>query len=481
MQTIGTWLSMKMKVVIALACTIAVCVVLLLATQGIGTQTEPNQAISGYETATAVPGLVSVTVNATGKIEPWKVVEVGTEVSGRVEEILVQPNDKVEAGQVIAKIRATDQEIRVRNARAYSARSGSAMAEAQANRRIQADMLARKEVLAKSQLIAANELVQAREALRQADARIAQMRADNQIQALQLESAGRELEKTTIVSPIAGVVLTQKVEVGQTLASSMTTPVMFRIASDLSTVRLILAVDEGDIGRVKEGMATDFTVEAYPNKVFRGTVDSVQLEPSTNSRNVTYMTVVKAQNRDGLLLPGMSANAEILVANKRVAVTIPVEALSFEPEGVKRPELTDADIGGVLALMEPASKKLTPDLAEEFIEVSASAQNLVTAINEVKGATILNKSNMEINALRSIMGPWMAKLPLDDRSGLREAYQEALKSESTFIYVFRNNAIVAQPVRYGEVGEKAVEVLDTRIKVGDVVLVGTKPKSSSNK
>jgi len=472
---------MKIKIVITLAFALTMCGAGLLAIHGLVAKPEPNQALSGYETATAAPGLVSVTVNAIGKIEPWKVVEVGTEVSGRVEEILVQPNDKVEVGQVIARIKATDQEIRIRNAQAYYARSTSEMAEAQANRHIQADMLARKETLAKDQLIAASELVQARESLRQADARIAQMKADNQIQTLQLESAGKDLEKTTIVSPIAGVVLTQKVEVGQTLTSSMTTPVMFRIASDLSTLRLILAVDEGDVGRVKAGMKAEFTVEAYPNKVFRGTVDSVQLEPNANSRNVTYMAIVKANNPDGLLLPGMSANAEVMVAHKKAPITIPVDALSFEPEGVKRPEGTDADIGGLLALMEPMAKKLPPELAEEFKEMSASAHNLVTAINGAKGGDLLNKSNMEINALKSIMGPWMAKLPLNDTSGLREAYQEALKSESTFIYVVRDNTITTQPVRYGEVGDKAVEIIDARIKIGDVVLVGMKPQVRDKK
>ncbi len=472
---------MKMAASIALGCAVLVSGIGLLATRVLGAKTELSGSLAQYETAKVSPGQVTVTVTATGRIEPWKVVDVGTEVSGRVEEVLVQANDKVTAGQVIARIRSADQDIRVRNAHAYAARSAFAIQEAESNRRIQADMLARKIMLAEDQLIAASELVQAREALRQADSRIAQLHADRQVQALQLESSTRDLEKTTIVSPIDGVVLTQRVEAGQTLASTMTTPVMFRIASDLSTLKLLLSVDEADIGRVKAGLSTEFTVEAYPNKVFKGTVDSVQLEPNANSRSVTYITVVKAENPAGLLLPGMSANAEIHVAYKKAAVTIPVEAISFQPVGFTTPTASLADIGGLLALMEPAAVNLPPELLEEYRSQAGSARNLVKAINEARGGGGLNKSKMEVNAFKAIFGPFMAKLPLDDPSGLRQAYQAALKSETAFVYVAGNKVITGIPVRYGEVGDKTVEVLDARLKVGDIVLVGEKPKDAEKK
>ena len=260
---------------------------------------------------------IATTISATGTLEPVDQVEVGTQVSGDISKIYVDFNSKVEKGQVIAELDKS-------KLRATLTQSEIAYKSAQADYKFKESTYNRVKKLSESNSASAVELETAEYNMN--SAKLAVERSENEVNQAKLN-----LSYATIKSPISGVVLKRTVDVGQTVAASMSTPTLFVIAKDLSQMKVMADVDEADIGQVKAGQRVEFTVDAYQDDKFSGTVQEVRLSPTTTSNVVTYTVVISAENPDQKLLPGMTATCTIVTQEVKDALSIPVKALKFSP------------------------------------------------------------------------------------------------------------------------------------------------------
>ncbi len=272
---------------------------------------------TNYETTVVERGNISTTVTATGTIEPVTSVEVGTQVSGIVAKIFVDYNSEVKAGQVIAELDKTNLLSTLESQRANLTSMESALAYQTAN-------FERQKKLYDKGLISANDFEQARLNYVQAQQQVTTARQS-------VKRAETDLGYATITSPINGIVLSKAVEEGQTVAASFSTPTLFTIAQDLTDMRVIADIDEADIGEVKEGQRVSFTVDAFPNDTFQGTVTQVRQQATTESNVVTYEVVISAPNADLKLKPGLTANVTIFTLEKNDVLMVTAKALRFTP------------------------------------------------------------------------------------------------------------------------------------------------------
>ncbi len=270
-----------------------------------------------YTQATIGRGDVSTSVTATGTIEPVTKVEVGTQVSGIISKIYVDYNSVVKKGQVIAELDKTNLLSELTSAK-------SQLANAQSDLDYQKSNFDRYATLFEKGLVSVNDYETARLSYEQARQQIV-------VQQQNVSKAQTNLGYATITSPIDGVVLSREVEEGQTVASAMTTPTLFNIAQDLTDMRVIADIDEADIGGVKEGQRVTFTVDAFPDDTFQGSVTQVRKEATTESNVVTYEVVISAPNKDLKLLPGLTANVTVFTAERNGVLVMPSKALRFTP------------------------------------------------------------------------------------------------------------------------------------------------------
>lgn len=270
------------------------------------------------ETTTATRGDVSEAVTATGTIEPVTKVEVGTQVSGIIDKLYADYNSIVTKGQLIAEMdKVTLQSELTSQQATYDG--------AKAEYEYQEKNYLRNKALHEKQLISDTEF-------EESTYNYAKAKSAYESSEANLAKAKRNLAYATITSPIDGVVISRAVEEGQTVAAGFETPTLFTIAADLTQMQVIADVDEADIGGVKEGQRVAFTVDAYPNDTFEGTVTQVRLEATEESNVVTYEVVISAHNPDLKLKPGLTANITIYIAERRNVVNIPVKALRFMPD-----------------------------------------------------------------------------------------------------------------------------------------------------
>lgn len=270
-----------------------------------------------FETAEVGINDISNSVTATGTIEPVTSVDVGTQVSGIVANIYVDYNSVVKKGQVIAELDKTNLISEVNTAKAALNNVQSQLTYQKANYQ-------RYKELYDKGLVSADEYETALLSYRQAQDAVTQQRES-------LQQAQTNLGYATITSPVDGVVLSREVEEGQTVASSFETPTLFTIARDLTDMRVIADVDEADIGEVREGERVTFTVDAYPDDTFTGTVTQVRQEGNTEDNVVTYEVVISAPNKDLKLKPGLTANVTIYTLDKPGVLSVPNKALRFTP------------------------------------------------------------------------------------------------------------------------------------------------------
>ena len=270
-----------------------------------------------YSEAEAAKQDIVNSVTATGTIEPVTSVEVGTQVSGVISKLYVEYNSVVKAGQVIAELDRTNLMSELSSAQA-------SLKSAQSELDYQKTNYERYKALYDKGLISANDFEQARLSYVQAQQRTRQQKES-------VKKAQTNLGYATITSPIDGVVLSKEVEEGQTVASSFSTPTLFKIARDLTDMRVIADVDEADIGDVKEGQRVTFTVDAFPDDTFEGQVTQVRQEATTESNVVTYEVVISAPNDDLKLKPGLTANVVIFTMEAKDVLAVPSKALRFTP------------------------------------------------------------------------------------------------------------------------------------------------------
>ena len=260
---------------------------------------------------------ISTTISATGTLEPVDQVEVGTQVSGDIAKINVDFNSKVKKGQIIAELDKS-------KLKATLTQAEIAFRSAETDYKYKESTYNRVKKLSESNSASAVELETAEYNMN--SAKLSVERSQNEVSQARLN-----LSYATIKSPIDGVVLKRAVEVGQTVAASMSTPTLFVIAKDLSQMKVMAAVDEADIGQVKQGQRVTFTVDAFQNETFNGSVQEVRLNPTTTSNVVTYTVVITAENPEQKLLPGMTATCTIVTQEITDAIAIPVKALKFTP------------------------------------------------------------------------------------------------------------------------------------------------------
>lgn len=256
-------------------------------------------------------------VTATGTIEAVTSVTVGTQVSGIVNKIYVDYNSQVKKGQVIAELDKTNLLSELNTAKAN-------LASAQSSLNYQAANMERYKTLYKKGLVSADEYENALLTYRQAKEQVASSKEN-------VQRAQTNLGYATITSPIDGTVISKSVEEGQTVAASFNTPELFTIAKDLTNMQVVANVDEADIGNVKEGDRVTFTVDAYPDDTFEGTVKQVRLEATTTNNVVTYEVVISAPNADLKLKPGLTANVTIYTQERSGVLAVANKALRFTP------------------------------------------------------------------------------------------------------------------------------------------------------
>lgn len=256
-------------------------------------------------------------VTATGTIEAVTSVTVGTQVSGIVNKLYVDYNSQVKKGQIIAELDKTNLLSELNTAKAN-------LASAQSSLNYQAANMERYKTLYKKGLVSADEYENALLTYRQAKEQVASSKEN-------VQRAQTNLGYATITSPIDGTVISKSVEEGQTVAASFNTPELFTIAKDLTNMQVVANVDEADIGNVKEGDRVTFTVDAYPDDTFEGTVKQVRLEATTTNNVVTYEVVISAPNADLKLKPGLTANVTIYTQERSGVLAVANKALRFTP------------------------------------------------------------------------------------------------------------------------------------------------------
>lgn len=329
-------------------------------------------------------GPLVVTVSASGTLAPTKSVDVGSELSGTLESVLVQENEQVKKGQLLAQLdisKLKDQVVKsqaaVAAAEASVAQAVATVAEARASlsRMRQVAELSGGKVPAKTELETAEATLlraQANEA--SARAAVTQARAT-------LKSDETNIAKATIRSPVDGVVLTRKVEPGQTVVAAMTTPVLFSLAEDLTQMELQVKVDEADVGSVQVGQQASFTVSAWSGRKFPAQIQRVGIGATTTDNVVTYKTVLKVANNDLALRPGMTATAEIVTASRDQALLVPNAALRFTP-----PQAAGGDQRSFLSRLmpgpprEPQKKRKDNGAAATQVWVLQEGQPVAVAV-----------------------------------------------------------------------------------------------------
>ncbi len=307
----------------------AVLVAVVLAAVGIRAARRP--AVPHYETARVERGLIVAQVTATGTLSALVTVQVGSQVSGRIQKLFADFNTPVKKGKLIAKIDPELFQAALAQARANHVAAQADLSRARVQAADAARQSARTRELAQRKLVAQADLDTAQAnadaaqaAVDSAAGKVAQARAS-------LEQAEVNLAYTNIVSPIDGTVISRSVDVGQTVAASLQAPTLFVIAEDLKKMQVDTSVAEADIGKLRDGMDASFGVDAFPNRRFQGTVRQIRNAPQTVQNVVTYDAVVDVANQDLALRPGMTANVSFVYAERANVLRVPAAALRFRP------------------------------------------------------------------------------------------------------------------------------------------------------
>ena len=367
-----------------------------------------------YRYAAVTQGNLQSTVSATGTLGAVTTVQVGTQVSGQVSAIYADFNQKVKKGQLLARIDPTLANQAVQDAAAGVEKAQAQYAQAN-------DEYQREKQLRDQGVVTATEFGTAQENYTVAAASLKSAQ-------IALDRARQNLAYTNIYAPIDGIVVERNVDVGQTVAASLSAPQLFLIANDLSQMQILAAVDESDIGSIQQGQPVKFTVQSYPNQTFSGVVQQVRLQSTTQDNVVNYTVVVAVQNPDGKLLPGMTATVQFLTGSATNVLEVPNAALRFRPS---------ADMLAAAGITQPATGASRSDTSR-------------------KGAAGTGTS-------RSAQGATAGKAT----SGTTPRAPGA-----TLWYVGKNGALAMTRVRTGLTDGQSTEVSGSGIAAGMQVIIG---------
>ncbi|MBL8694885.1 MAG: efflux RND transporter periplasmic adaptor subunit [Planctomycetes bacterium] len=282
---------------------------------------------------------ISVTVNATGQIQPVTQVDVGTQVSGTLQEILVDFNSRVKAGQLLARLNTDNLMARVAQNRANLKRAEAALNRLKVEQVHAIRQAERQKDLREQGIVPQVDLENAEMTRDSLEVQIRVASAEIEQASTTLRQSEIDLEHATILSPIDGVVIQRAVEVGQTVAANFNSPLLFQIANDLTQLQIRASIDEADIGRIQRCLSATFTVDAFAGRVFPAKLEQIRLNPTVTNNVVIYTCIFRVENLDsdgkvGPLLPGLTANLTILVDHREQALAVPAAALRFQPKGI---------------------------------------------------------------------------------------------------------------------------------------------------
>ncbi len=307
-----------------------------------------------YRTEAVTRGNLVVAVSATGNLQPTNQVDVGSEISGTIKTVLVDDNDRVKKGQVLALLDTASLHQKVLKSRAALDAAKAMVLQARATveeSRAELARMRRVSELSGGKVPSKSELDAAEASLKRAEAdEVSASASVGQAEAA-LKSDETDLSKATVLSPINGVILERKIEPGQTVVASMETPVLFTIAEDLAQMELEVAVDEADVGSVREGQNATFTVDAWPGRKYPARVKRLAYGSKTEENVVSYPAVLTVNNSDLSLRPGMTATAEIVTAKRENVLLVPNTALRFAPREQVR--TTENKSGGLVGSLMP--------------------------------------------------------------------------------------------------------------------------------
>ncbi|MFC3069812.1 efflux RND transporter periplasmic adaptor subunit [Phenylobacterium soli] len=324
---------------------IALGVLALVVAGLVAWQLRPKAPKDPYRTAAVEQGDITKSVSASGSLQALITVDVGSQISGQISKVLVDFNDQVHRGEVLATIDPQTFESRVAQGQADIKAGEAAVAQAQATLANAKADYQRKKALVDKGWYSPSTLDRATATWRNAEAGLAAARARVVQSRATLRSSQVDLSRTNIVAPIDGVIVDRKIQPGNTVAASLQAPVLFTIAEDLSKLQVKISVDEADVGQVREGQTVRFTVDAFPDDTYEGVVTQVRKQPTTDQNVVAYTVIAEADNPQGKLLPGMTANADIVLETRRGVLKVPVAALRWTPNGTVSPTRTPSMMG----------------------------------------------------------------------------------------------------------------------------------------
>ena len=366
---------------------VVACVLVFIVFKGKGAGPE-------YRTDPVTRGDIQATVTATGSVNAVTTVQVGTQVSGTIKILYVDFNSRVKKGQIIAQIDPAtfDSQVQQAQANLFSAKANLEKAEATlANDKRTYDR--NKELLSKK-LIAQSDLDTAETAYQTDKALVGVAKAQIEQAKAALDYAKQNLEYTKILSPVDGVVISRNIDVGQTVAASFQTPTLFTIAQDLTKMQIDTNVAESDIGVVKVGQDVEFSVDAYPDTMFKGKVWQIREAPINVQNVVTYDVVIQVNNRDFKLMPGMTANVSVIIMTRHDVLRITNAALRFrmseKPSGAGAGEKKGPAIW-ILEKEKPKRVPITPGISDgnytEIVsgDLKEGQQTIVEALRKGKG------------------------------------------------------------------------------------------------
>ncbi|MBB1088488.1 efflux RND transporter periplasmic adaptor subunit [Lysobacter sp. SG-8] len=479
---------------------ILVVLIGVAAAVGFWFQRDVGATASGWRTEEVQRGDIRVGISATGSLSAISTVDVGSQISGQVTEVLADYNDRVARDQVIARIDPSTFEAQIAQGDASVASARGSLATAEATLRNAQVDFERKNALVGRQLVAQSDADLARAARDQAQAQVASARAQIAQQVASTRTARLNLDRTVIRSPVDGVVLTRSIEPGQTVAASLQAPVLFQIAEDLAQMEIVLGIDEADIGQVKPGQAVAFTVDAFPDREFRGEVEQVRLSATNTNNVITYPVVVSVDNGEQLLLPGMTANAEIAVNQRDDVVKVSNAALRFRPEDGEAAEPAQAPgarggwmdglprIAASLDLTEPQQSAFDAGLAA--VQAARAARASTAAGNAAGGNRVMGgppgprgggaagsagldgaMRQRMLERLDAQFADFVATLDDDQRRRWRTALTDELSARRAPVYVLRDGTLQTVMVRVGASDGSMSEVAGD-IRAGDQVVTG---------
>jgi len=400
-----------------------------------------------YRFAKVERGPITATVAASGTLNPVISVQVGTQVSGQIKELLVDFNSPVKAGQLIARIDPETFQYRVRQneadleaARAAAGRAQVSLANAQRD-------LARTQELVQREFVSPADLDRAQAQFDLAKAELNNAQAVVAQRAAQLASARVDLARTEIRAPVDGVVIKRSVDVGQTVAASLQAPELFVIARDLRDMQVETSIDEADVGRIRAGQRATFTVDAFPGRTFAGEVRQVRKSAQTVQNVVTYTVLVSAANPDGQLMPGMTANVRVVTDTRESTLKIANAALRYRPPGESS---------------APGEGKAAPEApAAGGGQLSQLRQRLVTELKldeaqQARVQTIFEQMRGRFIGLRDLPEEARARAAATVRAEMRAAIEEILKPEQKARYA---QLIAEQAGRGAQAGRGRIWVL----------------------